>query len=284
MTDLTSHSVALPSGRATFLEAGSGNSRTVLLLHGGGLDCAKLSWRLLIPALSANYRVIAPNWPGYAGTAAFGGTYTIADIGAWLMAFLDHLAIERACMVGISMGGGAALWSAINRPGRVAALVPVGTYGVAARAPYHTLSYWLTKLPLNAASYAIMRRSPRMLRRAVEAIFAEPSRVTTELLAEVEEVLRSAGNGAAFSNFQRGEMTATRLRSAFAPELREVFHPTLFIHGRDDSLVPLEALETAASSMPNARVEIMDAGHWPMRESPEAFNELVISFLRESEH
>ena len=158
--------------------------------------------------------------------------------------------------------------------------MPVGTYGLARHAPYHMLSFLLTKLPLNSVSYAMMRRYPKLLRRALAAIFADPNRVTPEILSEVEDVLRITGNGGPFSNFQRGETTVTGLRSVFTSELPGIRHPTMFIHGRKDSLVPLEAVTTAATHMPNARVEIMDTGHWPMRERPKEFNEIVISFLR----
>ncbi len=281
MNDLTPRRTTLPSGNATFLEAGSEHAPIVLLLHGGGLDCAALSWRCLVPELARRHHVIAPNWPGYAGTTPFGRPYTITDIGLWLMEFLDHVGVERAVVVGISMGGGAALWSAVNRPERLAALVPVGTYGVAERARYHTLTYLLTKLPLNAVSYGLMRRYPWMLRRAVEAIFADPGKVTPEILAEVEDVLATAGNGEAFTNFQRGETTATGLRSVFGSDLQGVSQPTLFIHGKNDALVPLGAVEVAANAMPNARLEVMPAGHWPMREDPETFNSLVLSFLKD---
>jgi len=90
-----------------------------------------------MPALSSSYRVIAPNRPGYAGTTAFNRPYRIKDIGQWLMTLLDHLEVEHASMVGVSMGGGVSLWSAVNHPERVEAIVPVGTYGIADRAPYH---------------------------------------------------------------------------------------------------------------------------------------------------
>nr|WP_223274727.1 alpha/beta fold hydrolase [Tateyamaria sp. syn59] len=276
-----SHSVVLPSGRATYLEAGSEHRDTVLLLHGGGLDCAHLSWRLLLPELAVHYRVIAPNWPGYGGTDPFDGPYQIGDLGRWLMTFLDHLEVQQACMIGVSMGGGAAIWSAIHRSERVTALLPVATFGVAERAPYHRLTYLLTKLPLNAVSYVLLRRSPRLLRRSVEALFARPDRVTPELIAEVAEVLKAAGNGAAFTNFQRGETGATRLRSVFSDRLADVVQPTLFIHGAQDQLVPLEAVKRAADRVTSARLEVMDAGHWPMRERPEQFNELVMAFLRD---
>jgi len=281
MLQTTPRSIDLPSGKATVLEAGSQSAPTVLLLHGGGLDCASLSWRFLMPTLSGLYNVIAPNWPGYGGTTAFGKPYTIADFGHWLMTLLDHLDVRSASMVGISMGGGAALWSALNRPERVKAIVPVGTYGIANHAPYHLLSYLLTKLPLNSLSYALMRRYPSMLRRAVGAIYADANKVTPEIIGEVQEVLDSAGNGAPFSNFQRGELTPTRLRTSFGFELSRISCPSLFIHGKEDPLVPLQAVEAAVAVMTNASLEVMDTGHWPMREDPDAFNQLVLSFLKD---
>ncbi|MEM6382569.1 MAG: alpha/beta fold hydrolase [Pseudomonadota bacterium] len=279
MIEFEPRAVVLPSGNVTYLDAGAGSSEIVVLLHGGGLDCARLSWRLLIPELAKTCRVPAPDWPGYGGTDAFGRPYTISDLGQWLMAFLDHLGVGQASFVGISMGGGAALWSAINRPERVKALVPVGSFGIAERAPYHRLSYLLTKLPLNAVSYALLRRYPALLRRSVEALFSDPKRVTPDLVAEVADVLKTAGSGAAFTHFQRGEMTVTRLRSVFAEDLGMISHPILFIHGNKDALVPIEEVEATLSGLQNAHLEAMDAGHWPMREQPLAFNELVVSFL-----
>lgn len=272
-------STRLPSGEATYWEAGPTSGATVVLLHGGGLDCASLSWRLLIPELAAERRIIAPNWPGYKGTTAFGGPYVIADIGNWLISFLDHLDIATASMVGVSMGGGAALWSAVHHPDRVEALIPVATYGVAQRAPYHVASFLMTMLPVNALAYAVMRRHSPTLRRAVEAIFADPARVSDEIIADVSDALTDAGNGKPFSDFQRGEMTMRRLRTVLSEALKDVAHPTLFIHGRGDTLVPIDAVKRAAASMTNARVDVMDAGHWPMRERPDAFNALVLDFL-----
>ncbi|MEM6578124.1 MAG: alpha/beta fold hydrolase [Pseudomonadota bacterium] len=269
----------LPIGRVVYLDSGPSDGPVVVLLHGGGLDCARLSWRCLLPELAGRYRVIAPNWPGYAGSAPFDRPYQIADLGVWLIAVLDRLGIERASLVGVSMGGGAALWTAAHHPERVTALIPVGTFGVAPKAPFHLLSYVLTHLPLNAASFALLRRSRAMLRRALEALFADPGKLTDALVDEVAEVLSEAGSGQAFTQFQRGEMALSGLRTALRSELDEMQHPTLFVHGRKDALVPLAAVEAAAARMPQARLEILEAGHWPMRECPDAFNRLVLDFL-----
>jgi len=139
----------------------------------------------------------------------------------------------------------------------------------------------LTKLPLNAVSYVLMRRYPSLLRRTLESIFANSEKVTDEIIAEVQDVIESARNGAPFSNFQRGEMAWPRLRTSFVSDLPNVSCPSLFVHGKEDTLVPLKAVEAAVGSMKNASLEVMDAGHWPMREDPETFNKLVLAFLRD---
>lgn len=198
------------------------------------------------------------------------------------MTLFDHLEIERASMIGVSMGGGASLWAALNHPERMEAIVPVGTYGVADRARHHLLTYLLTKLPLNAVLYAVMRRYPSMLRRALEGIFANPEKLTDEIIAEVQDVLEAAGNGAPFSHFQRGEMTSAGLHTSFGSEFSRVSCPSLFIHGKEDALVPLATVEAAVHEMKNASLEVMDAGHWPMREDPDTFNELILAFLRDT--
>ena len=272
-------STIVPMGQATYLASGKDREHPVLLLHGGGLDCATLSWRCLFPRLAAKYMVVAPNWPEYAGSTSFGRPYTIQDLGSWLIRFMDKLDIEKAALVGVSMGGGAALWTAVHHPDRVSRLVPVGTYGVSARAPYHCLTYLAAQLPLNRWSYDLMRQRPVLLRRALEMIFADPQKVSDELIAEVRRVLDGDVRGEVFSHFQRGETRPGGLTTFLKPSLSELKHPTLFIHGRADRLVRLSDVRKAAEVMPNATVEVMDAGHWPMRECPKEFNSRVLDFL-----
>ncbi|MEM9899649.1 MAG: alpha/beta fold hydrolase [Pseudomonadota bacterium] len=281
MDDLTCEIADLSTGRATYLQAGPADADDVVLLHGGGFDNATLSWKLLLPALATSYRVTAPNWPGYGGTAPFDRPYTIADIGRWLIDFLEHLRIKRASLVGISMGGGAAIWSAINHPDRVRALVPVCTYSITDRAPHHFLSFVLTRLPLNTIGRHLILSRPSLLRWTVEAIFAEPKKVSSDLLKDVKKALSDDNAASSFTNFQRGEISPFRLQSDFSSEMQSVQHPALFIHGNADPLVPVKAAEKAVGLMQNAQLEVMNAGHWPVRETPEHFNDVVVRFLAE---
>jgi pimeloyl-ACP methyl ester carboxylesterase len=56
--------------------------------------------------------------------------------------------------------------------------------------------------------------------------------------------------------------------------------PTLFVHGRGDKLIPVDAARKAAALVPGARLAELDTGHWPMREDPAAFADAVLPFLQ----
>ncbi|MEM8851895.1 MAG: alpha/beta fold hydrolase [Pseudomonadota bacterium] len=272
-------SLSLSSGRVTFLQASGADTAPVLLLHGGGLDAAGLSWRYLLPRIAGTRSVIALNWPGYGGSDPLGRPYTIADLGRWLIMVLDALEIERADIVGVSMGGGAGLWLAVNQPERVGRIVPVAAYGLQRKVRRHLLSYLMAQLPLNRLGYAAFRRSRESLRRSLEAIFADPARLTEEIVDEVEALLRAGASAAPFTHFQRGELRPRGLATNLADHVASLPHRTLFIHGRADRLVPLADIRAVAARMPQAKLVEMDVGHWPMRECPDAFDAHVVKFL-----
>ncbi|MEM6908517.1 MAG: alpha/beta fold hydrolase [Pseudomonadota bacterium] len=273
-------SIAIAGRDVTFLQEGPPDTPRVVLLHGGGFDNAALSWRMLLPKLMPDYAVIAPNWPGIGGSTAFGRPYSVSDLGEWLIRLLDTKGIDKAGFVGVSMGGAASLWMAANHPDRVSALVPVATHGVTPTVPYHFLSHLLMKLPINALSYSVMRRSRKALRAMMSSIFADPTKLTDELVEEAQEAIADAGAGEAFTHFQRGESTPSGLRTDLRGALAAMPQPALFIHGTKDPLIPLASVRQAASTMPNAKLAVLDAGHWPMRERPQEFNALVASFLQ----
>ncbi|MBK9260519.1 MAG: alpha/beta fold hydrolase [Polyangiaceae bacterium] len=96
----------------------------VVLLHGGGIDSARLSWELLIPELAHTHRVFAPDFPGYGESDKPADLpYTLEYLAAFAIEFLDVLRIERCSLVGISMGGAVAMSVALDQPERVEKLV-----------------------------------------------------------------------------------------------------------------------------------------------------------------
>ncbi|RMG64321.1 MAG: alpha/beta fold hydrolase, partial [Calditrichaeota bacterium] len=129
-----------------YLDVGSGE-RTVLLIHGGGSDHAQLSWRETIPALSAHYRVLSPDLPGYGRTPFVPTRRLLAYYSDLLLDWLEALKVQRLSVAGISMGGAVALGMVLQQPERFEKLVLVGSYGLSERVPYPVLGYLAVRLP-----------------------------------------------------------------------------------------------------------------------------------------
>jgi hypothetical protein len=111
------------------LAAGESGS-AVLLLHGGGLDSAALSWEEVIGPLSEKHRVFAPDLPGYGQSDKTAIQYTVDYYIAFLEHLMDTLHLEQTSLVGLSMGGGIALGVTLRFPARVEKLVLVDSYGI----------------------------------------------------------------------------------------------------------------------------------------------------------
>ena len=84
-------------------------------------------WDGNVPALAERYRVVRYDMRGHGRSPVPDGPSTLADLGGDLLALLDRLGIERAALVGVSIGGMVSLWTAANAPERVRSLVPCFT-------------------------------------------------------------------------------------------------------------------------------------------------------------
>lgn len=262
----------------------AGYGSPLLLLHGGGIDSAQLSWAEAIEPFAEHYRVYAPDWPGYGKSdPLIGEGYSIDRLVSVLAELIDALDLPQVSLVGISMGGGASLGYALTHPQRVAKLILVDSYGLCANAPFHQLSYWVTRLPaISRWTYGLMRRSRHLTRWGIRSIFAGP--VPEAVVNESFAALQLANAGEPFIAFQRSELLPDRLNTCYAPRLGELPMPVLLIHGNQDTLVPLSAAQEAARRIPNARLEVMEkTGHWPPRERPTQFNAAVLAFLGEED-
>ncbi len=121
------HSVRIDGKEIVYYEAGSDGS-PVLLLHGGGVDSALISWNEIIPLLAERHRVIAPDLPGYGLSAKPKVDYTQEYYLDFLGKFLDALHLERASLAGLSLGGGLSLGFTLEHPQRVDKLILVDSY------------------------------------------------------------------------------------------------------------------------------------------------------------
>ncbi len=271
--------------RTHFIAAGGAGQEAVgrpivILLHGGGIDSARLSWDLLIPELASACQVIAPDWPGYGLSAPLDRTCSIDFLVNFLADFMNALGIQRASLAGISMGGGAALGFALRFPERVDRLVLVDSYGLQRDAPFPLLSYLYVRLPgVNALTWKLMR-NPSMARWSLRSLLRRPGALTEELFDLVMEEMRRPDAGRAFMTFQQDEITLSGTRTSFLDRLNEISAPTLIVHGTLDTLVPHEAVREAHIRIPGSQLHWMEGcGHWPQRDHPAEFNRLARRFL-----
>lgn len=272
--------IDLPTGPVAFLRAGPEGAPPVLLLHGGGVDRASFSYRSLIPQLSDRFAVVAPDWPGYGDTPGVGnGPITVAVLGRWLVSLLDALAMPPADVVGISMGGGAALWLAVNQPARVRRLALVAPYGIMPRMAHHRLVHAFSRLPLTSVVGWLMCRSRFATRQALAVAVKAPVTNLDSLAAEMQSAARAAGGMRTFARFQSGEVLTDRFATDFSPHLTDVHHETLILHGAMDKLIPLAYARAAVARMPNASLCVLPTGHLALREAPDAFNDAIGAFL-----
>ena len=182
--------------------------------------------------------------------------------------------------MGVSMGGAAAIMLALQAPERVRALIPVAAFGLGGPTPMPRRLWLAARMPLTPLAFGAVAASERAARRAMRNVYADPSRVTPAMLAQVQAAARTQLRTRSFLAFMRAETTWRGFRTDLSTRLPEIGCPTLFVHGTRDALVPTRASRRAAALVPDARLAVIeDAGHLPMREQPDAFHQAVRAFL-----
>jgi pimeloyl-ACP methyl ester carboxylesterase len=267
--------------RVRCLAAGTGRAPPLLLLHGGGFDAADFSYRYAIEPLARRRPVLAFDWPGYGGSDKPNHLYDLAYYARFLSHLMDSLGIQRAALVGTSMGGGAALSFALCEPERVEKLVLVASYGLGKDIPHGRLGYFLVHAPLAAdLLYTLLRRSRRALRSGLRRMVCDPRVVSDELVDEARRLLDQPASGRAFRSFRKSEVGWSGLKTDLSDRLGKVATPTLLVHGERDRVVPVEWARRAHERLPDSELRVLlGCGHWPPRECPDEFNRVVTDFL-----
>ncbi len=259
---------------------GDRSAPPVVLLHGGGVDHARLSWQdAMGPLVTGGYRVIAPDHPGYGLSPMPAFPVTMGGLDRYLAEFIGALRLRHVALVGVSMGAAMAISYTLAAPENVRSLVLVGAYGLQDKAPAHLLSYLAVRVPgLLTLQQRLIRSSRWLLRQSVRQIVRHHKSLTPQLLADVAAA--SASSTPAFAQFQRDEIQPHRLRTNFSARLQEINQPTLIVHGSRDIGVPVAAARRAAERLPRGRLVVCQgAGHWTQRDVPERFNELLTRHL-----
>lgn len=250
-----------------------------MLVHGGGLDAAALSWREVLPRLAEEFAVYAPDLPGYGGSARPRTTPSARYYAGIVTGFLRELDLTDVRLAGVSLGGAAVIGATLESPDRVSRLAPIDAYGLGSTIPGGPLASLLARLPgVAELSWAAMRHSPRLVALSVRVVVA-PGNATPALVDDVVAAIRET-DGDAWRRFQRAEVTGRGLATNYLDDLPQLAVPTLYVHGEADPLVPSGWAVRAASVTPDATLRVLgNCGHWAPRERPERVADLLAEFF-----
>jgi len=264
-----------------FLEAGSGPP--VVLLHGLGATNASM----LPPLwdLARDHRVVAPDLPGFGGSGKPIRSYDFPFFAGWLRDFLDAVGIDKAVLIGNSLGGRIALEAGLSLSDRVERLVllcpsPAFIRGRQAVPLVRLLRPELAVVPMLLTHKAVVE--------VTRSMFAKPERLRSEWYDSfADEFLRvfasPRGRVAFFSAARQVYLEKPSGGDGFWDRLPALKRPALFVWGEKDWLVPARFAHHIGQALPKCEsVVLADCGHVPQYELPVETNRLIRDFLGSS--
>jgi len=250
-------------GQVVYRDQGSRDAQVLFLLHGSNVSMQV--WNNLIPELTDIYRVISYDQHGHGLTGPnkrkdYSATAKIETA----LKVLDHANVKRAVWIGNSMGGWLTWRAALSKPDRVAKMVLMDASGA--------LNQEEKKLYLGARiarSWLGKKLAPYITPRAIIAKsvlqnYADPSKVTDELIDSYWEMARFPGNRKAI---------APRVETSREPEkwhqINELKLPTLILWGEQDTVIPVSHANAFKQEIEGSEViTYPNAGHLPQEEIP----------------
>lgn len=254
----------------------SPGAETVVMLHGSGPGAT--GWanfhRNIEPLASAGYRVILMDCLGWGKSDSIVNTGSRSELNArTLKSLMDTLEIEKAHVIGNSMGAHSAVAFALDYPNRANKLVLMGggTGGTSSFVPMPTEG-----IKLIGALY----REPSIdnLKRMMNVFVYDASSITEELYrARLENMLQRRDH---LENFVKSTQANARQFPDLGHRLHEVKNQSLVIWGRDDRFVPLDVGLRLVAGLHDAELHVFSrCGHWAQWEQADKFNRMVIDYL-----
>lgn len=263
----------------TFLNrAGKGNSETILFLHGSGPGVfAWANWRYALDDCGVQYDCLAPDLAGF-GKSSHPETLPKNRQGwmdhwvAQMIELLDELGIQKAHLVGNSLGCSIALELLLEHPERFEKVVLMGPGGT----PNTKLS-----LELGRAKGFYDNPTEKKMRQIMSWFVYDDEKLAPEIDALAETRYETA---------MRPEIQASN-NSIFATAavpvpvtaLKRIKQPVLLIHGRDDMVCSVESSYYLLSHLQNVQMHVYgQCGHWTQIENKDSFNSLILNYFNNS--
>ncbi|OBA77095.1 alpha/beta hydrolase [Mycobacterium sp. 1554424.7] len=267
----------LHGDRIAYRDAGDGPA--VLLIH--GMAGSSATWHAIIPQLSKKYRVIAPDLLGHGMSAKPRGDYSLGAFAVFLRDLLDELGVDRATVVGQSLGGGIAMQFVHQHRDYCERLALIGSGGLGP-----DLSPVLRILSAPGAEFVLPVVAP-------QPVLNLGNKLGSWLTSAGIQAPRAGQMWYAYSS-----LSDARTRQAFLRTLRSVVDyrgqavsalnkihvaagmPIVLIWGDQDRIIPVAHAYAAHDALDGSRLEVLEGiGHFPHVEAPSAVADILEDFI-----
>ncbi|MDQ7743669.1 alpha/beta fold hydrolase [Hydrogenophaga pseudoflava] len=270
MSDRFAH---IGGARVRYRDSG-GAGPAVLMTHGIGESLE--FWHRQFDALGHSLRLIAWDLPGHGLSDERADAMDLEGQAAVAWKLLDQLGVERAHLVGNSLGAAMSLRMAAQTPGRVGSLLLANSAALGAEV---FGAFRLMTLPL--LGELMNRPGPTAVAQQIKAIVRRPESITPEVRAAIERNVHRPGGGKHFLALLRRLSTLRGQHTDLWRRSHDILRqlpglPVLFVHGEHDVVLPVEHSRRAhAVARGSELVVLADCGHTPQLEQPDLFNRLL---------
>jgi pimeloyl-ACP methyl ester carboxylesterase len=256
-----------------------GEGKPLLLIHGYGAGI--WVWEKQIDVLSQSYRVYALDLIGHGYSDRPKISYAPETYIDFLRDFMDGMGIEKAALIGNSMGGGIAWAMAILYPERVDRIILIDCVppDVLRQVKNESLRVLVAVKDIPILPYLVIAaRGRNSIRWILLECVSDIKLITPEIVNRQFQLSKIKGTTWVLYSTLKYAEEALELKDRFSM----IHHPTLFVWGERDLIFPPQVGETLHQAIASSKfLRIEKSGHIPMWETPEEVNRAILSFLNE---
>jgi pimeloyl-ACP methyl ester carboxylesterase len=267
----------LHGDRIAYRDAGDGPA--VLLIH--GMAGSSATWQAIIPQLSKKFRVIAPDLLGHGMSAKPRGDYSLGAFAVFLRDLLDELAVDRATVIGQSLGGGIAMQFAHQHRDYCERLALIGSGGLGP-----DLSPLLRMLSAPGAEFVLPIVAPQPVLNVGNKIgsWLTSAGIRSPRAGQMWDAYSSLSDAQTRRAFLRTLRSVVDYRGQAVSALNKLHIaeglPVVLIWGENDRIIPVAHAYAAHDAVTGSRLEVLEGvGHFPHVEAPMAVADILETFI-----
>ncbi len=260
------------------IEGKENNSIPLVLIH--GTSSSLFTWDSCVKDWSKTNKIIRLDLPGFALTGPNKeNNYSFEYYTKFIYKFLLKLNVKKCNLAGNSLGGGIALFYALEYPNKVNKLILIDSDGYSfSSKTKSTIGFiaikTLGKIPIINEFLNVI--TPEfMVKKSVEDVYYDKSKITQKTYEMYNDFLLREGNRKALVK----KFAATRIDKS--KEIKNISMPTLIIWGGKDQSIPIECAYKFKKNIRNSELVIIkNSGHIPMEESPKEIISIINNFIK----